>query len=109
MGDAGGDEVLIDGQLGGHDDVVRGGEDGIHSGSDEGGGGGHHLVVGVSGGLGVGHALGVQISLGIRDGHLGIGLGQGVEQAHRPNVRILGKHHVQNLIGINRSIVTQVE
>ena len=100
MGDAGGDEVLIDGQLGGHDDVVGGGKDGVHSVSNQGTGGGDDLVVGVSGGLGVGHALGVQISLGIRDGHLGIGLGQGVEQAHRPNVRILGKHHVQNLIGV---------
>ncbi len=100
MGNAGLGQVLVDSQLSGHDHVVGGGEHSVHIGGDESGSGGHNLVVGIGGLLHVLDALAVQIGLGVSNGLGGVGLGQGVQQAHLGHIGVLGKHHVHDEFGV---------
>ena len=93
------DQALGDGQLGVHHPVVGGGEDGVHL-IQHVVGGGHDLIGGVAGAFHVLHALGIQICLGVLNGLLAVVLGQAVQQADGLNVRVLGKHHVQDEIGV---------
>ena len=102
MGDARLDQILINGQLGGSDDVVGGGEDGVHPFGDEGGDGGDHLFVGVGRPLHMFDPPAVQLLLGLGDGLGGVGLGQGVQQPHLLYVRVLGQHHVDDEAGVQR-------
>ena len=102
MGDAGLGEVLIDGELGGHDDVVSRGEDGVHTVGDQRGSGSDDFVVRVCGLLNVLDALGVEVGLRVGDGLGGVGLREGVEQANLGDVRVLGEHHVHDEAGVQR-------
>ena len=102
MGDAGLGEVLIDGELGGHDDVVSRGEDGVHTIGDQRGSGSDDFVVRVRGLLNVLDALGVEVGLRVGDGLGGVGLREGVEQTNLGNVRVLGEHHVHDEAGVQR-------
>ena len=99
MGDTGGIEDLSHGTLGGHDRIVGGGEDGVHT-SNQIGSGGDDFACAVAGLFHVGDALGIQISLGFGDGRMGVDLGVAVQQTHGLDGGISGEHHIQNEGGV---------
>ena len=83
-----------DGQLGGLDHVVGGGEHRVHlarHGTD----GGDDLIRGVPRLFQIADPLAVQVRLGVLDGGGAVHLRGGVEQAHRLGAGILGQHHIQ--------------
>ena len=100
MGNFGLGQLLIDGQLGGHDHVIGGGKDSIHTTGHQSGSSGDHLVIGVARLFHIGDSLAVQVLLGLLDGSGGVGLGQRVQQPHLLHVGILGEHHIQNDAGL---------
>ena len=85
----------------GHDDVIGRGKDGVdlphHAGR-----GGHDLIVGVACLFDVGNALGIEVSLGFGNGGRGVGFRVGVEQADGLDVRLDGKHHIHDGLGVQR-------
>ena len=92
----------MDGELGGHDDVVSRGEDGVHTISDQRRSGSDDFIVRVRGLLNVLDALGVEVGLRVGDGLGGVGLRERVEQADLGDVRVLGEHHVHDEAGVQR-------
>ncbi len=92
-------EGLGNGQLHGHHAVVGGGKDGVRL-ACQAGRGGNDLIRVDTGTLHIGDSLGIQVFLGLGNGRLGIRLRGGVQQAHGLNIRVLGKHHVQNKGGV---------
>ena len=100
MGDAGLRQRLVNGQLGGHDGVVGGGEHGIHTGGDQAFNGHLNLSGGGAGGIHIGNSPGVQVGLGIRDGGGGGILAQVIQQADLVGIGVGGKHQIQQRVGV---------
>ena len=92
LGDSGGS---------GHDDVIGRGKDGVDL-AHHAGRGGHDLIVGVACLFDVGNALGIEVSLGFGNGGRGVGFRVGVEQADGLDVRLDGKHHIHDGLGVQR-------
>ena len=90
---------LGDGNFGGHDHVIGGGEDRVHT-ADHGSGGFYDLAAGVAGLFHEVDLLFLQVSLGLCDGGAGVGFGVGVQQAYGLDVGVGGQHHVQNEGGV---------
>ena len=101
VGDAGLVQGLGDGDFGGHDHVIGGGEDRVHA-ADHGGGGFYDLAAGVAGLFHKVDLLFLKIRFGFGDGGGGVGFGVGVQQADGLDVGVGGQHHVQNEGGIQR-------
>ena len=101
MGDARLSQDGGNGQLGGLDGVVGGGEHRVHL-AQHGVDGGNDLVGGGARLLQIGDALLVQIGLGLLNGGGAVHLGGGVQQAHRLDVRVGRQHHVQQQLYVQR-------
>ena len=91
---------LINGELCGHDGVVRRGKDGVDPVRNQRLGGEHDLVHGGAGALDVLHALRVQIRLRGGDGGSGGVLAHVVEQADEIRVGIGGEDEVHHGVGV---------
>ena len=99
MGNARLVQGLGDGNFGGHDHVIGGGEDRVHT-ADHGSGGFYDLAAGVAGLFHEVDLLFLKVSLGFGDGGCGVGFGVGVQQADGLDVGVGGQHHVQNEGGV---------
>ena len=99
MGNARLVQGLGDGNFGGHDHVIGGGEDRVHA-TDHGGGGFYDFTAGVAGLFHNVDLLFLKVSLGLCDRGGGVGFGVGVQQADGLDVGVGGQHHVQNEGGV---------
>ena len=90
-----------DGQLSRLHHIVGGSKDCVYliqHGADR----GNDLVRGVAGLLNIGDALGVQVFLGVLNSRSTVYLRGGVQQTHGFDLRILGQHHIQQQLYIQR-------